>query len=76
MERRKFLRTALLGGIAGTLSFKPATLSAKPVDAAAVSFFNQFKKMPLASVGHSTTGHNMKIGTTNIDSLKVQRIKL
>ncbi|MDR0737694.1 MAG: DUF362 domain-containing protein [Prevotellaceae bacterium] len=46
------------------------------IDTAAVSFFNQFKKMPLASVGHITIGHDMKIGTTDIDTLKVQRIKL
>ena len=46
------------------------------IDTAAVSFFNQFKKMPLASVGHITIGHDMKIGTTNIYTLKVQRIKL
>jgi hypothetical protein len=46
------------------------------VDTAAVSFFNQFKKMPLASVGHITIGNDMKIGTTSIDALKVQRIKL
>jgi uncharacterized protein (DUF362 family) len=46
------------------------------IDAAAVSFFNQFKEMPLASVGHITIGHDMKIGTTHIDSLNVQRIKL
>ncbi|MDR3180797.1 MAG: DUF362 domain-containing protein [Prevotellaceae bacterium] len=46
------------------------------IDTAAVSFFNQFKKMPLASVGHITIGGDMKIGTTDIDALKVQRIKL
>lgn len=46
------------------------------IDTAALSFFNQFKKMPLESVGHITIGNDMKIGTTDIDSLKVQRIKL
>ncbi|MDR3236455.1 MAG: DUF362 domain-containing protein [Prevotellaceae bacterium] len=46
------------------------------VDTAAVKFFNQFKEMPLDSVGHITIGDDMKIGTTNIDALKVQRIKI
>jgi uncharacterized protein (DUF362 family) len=46
------------------------------IDTAALSFFNQFKKMPLADVGHITIGDDMKIGTTKIDGLKVQRIKL
>ena len=46
------------------------------VDAASVAFFNQYKKMPLADVGHIIIGEEMKIGTTGIDKLKVHRIRI
>ncbi len=46
------------------------------VDTAAVKFFNQFTKMPLADVGHINIANDMKIGTSDIDGLKVQRFKL
>ena len=46
------------------------------VDTAAVRFFNQYKTMPLEDVSHITIGNEMKIGTTNIDNLRVNRIRL
>jgi len=46
------------------------------VDTAAVRFFNQYKSMPLEEVGHITIGDEMKIGTMNIDNLRVNRIRL
>ena len=46
------------------------------VDTAALKFFNQFANMPLSKVGHINIADSMKIGTSDIDKLKVQRIKL
>jgi uncharacterized protein (DUF362 family) len=46
------------------------------VDTAAVRFFNQYKSMPLEEVGHIVIGDEMKIGTMNIDNLRVNRIRL
>ncbi len=46
------------------------------VDTAAVSFFNQFVNMPLADVKHINIANTMKTGTSNLDGLKIQRIKL
>ncbi len=45
-------------------------------DTAAVKFFNQYKKMPLNEVGHIVYGDEMKIGTTDIDKLRINRIKI
>jgi len=44
------------------------------VDAAALKFFNQFIKKPLAEVGHIKLADEMKIGTSDIDKLKINRI--
>lgn len=46
------------------------------VDTAATKFFNQIEKMPLEVVGHLAKGEELKIGTMNIDSLQVERIKM
>lgn len=46
------------------------------VDTAATKFFNQIKEMPLENVKHIANGEALNIGTTNIDSLNVKRIKL
>ena len=46
------------------------------VDTAAVRFFSQYKNMPLEDVGHIIIGDEMKIGTKNIDNLRVNRIRL
>ena len=46
------------------------------VDTAATNFFNQVREMPLESVGHLSKGEELKLGTMNLESLKVRRIKL
>ncbi len=46
------------------------------VDTAAVRFFNQFREMKLEEVGHIGIAERLKIGTTDIDKLKVERIKI
>lgn len=47
------------------------------VDTAAVKFFTQFRSdMRLEDVSHIGIGEKMKIGTTDIDKLKVERIRL
>jgi uncharacterized protein (DUF362 family) len=46
------------------------------VDTAAAKFFNQVKEMPLEKVGHLANGQAMKLGTMNLESLNVQRIRL
>ncbi len=45
-------------------------------DTAALQFFNQVEKMPLADVGHIEKGEALKLGTTNLKSLKIERIKI
>lgn len=46
------------------------------VDTAAAKFFNQVREMPLEKVGHLSNGQELKIGTMDIDKLKVKRIKI
>ena len=46
------------------------------VDTAATTFFNQVREMPLESVGHLAKGQSLKIGTMDIDSLRVKKIKI
>lgn len=46
------------------------------VDTAAVKFFNQFAEMPLADVKHIGLANDMKIGTSDIDKLRVKRVKM
>lgn len=46
------------------------------VDTAAVRFFNQFVKVPLEDVSHITIAEQMNLGTTNLDSLKVKRVRI
>ena len=45
-------------------------------DTAAVQFFNQVEKMPLTDVGHIGKGEELKLGTTDLKSLKIERIKI
>lgn len=45
-------------------------------DTAAVKFFNQFKEMKLEDVGHIVQAEKLKVGTTDIDKLTVERIKI
>lgn len=46
------------------------------VDTAATKFFNQIESMPLESVTHLAKGQALKLGTMDIDKLKVKRISL
>lgn len=46
------------------------------VDTAATKFFNQVETMPLEVVGHLAKGEELKIGTMDINSLNVKRIKI
>lgn len=46
------------------------------VDTAATLFFNQITPMPLTDVGHIAAGEKHKLGTTNLSSVNIKRIKL
>lgn len=46
------------------------------VDTAAVKFFSQFKEMKVQEVTHIGLAEKMNIGTTDIDKLKVERIRI
>ncbi len=46
------------------------------VDTAAAKFFNQIREMPLDHVGHLANGQNLKLGTMDIQSINVKRIKM
>ncbi len=46
------------------------------VDTAAAKFFNQIREMPLDHVGHLANGQALHIGTMDIESLNVKRIKM
>ena len=46
------------------------------VDTAATTFFNQVREMPLESVGHLAKAQALKVGTMDIDKLRVKKIKL
>ncbi len=46
------------------------------VDTAATNFFNQIREMPLTSVTHLSKAEELKVGTMNLESLNIKRIKL
>ena len=46
------------------------------VDTAATKFFSQYKEMSLENLPYLSMAQNVKVGTMDIDSLKVERIKL
>lgn len=46
------------------------------VDTAAAKFFNQIREMPLESVGHIATAQALGVGTMDLESLNVKRIKI
>jgi len=46
------------------------------VDTAAIKFFNQIREMPLEDVKYLKYGQDLKVGTMDIDSLNVKRIKM
>ncbi len=45
-------------------------------DTAALKFFNQFREMNMESVAHIGRAEKLNVGTTNLDSIKVERIKI
>lgn len=46
------------------------------VDTAAVSFFNQVRKMPLEKVTHISKAQDHKLGSMDLEKLKVRRVKI
>lgn len=46
------------------------------IDTASVKFFNQISKMELKDVEHIAKAEALKLGTTDIDKLKIKRIKI
>jgi uncharacterized protein (DUF362 family) len=46
------------------------------VDTAATRFFGQIRKMPIENVGHLANGQSLGIGTMDLDSLNIKRIKI
>lgn len=46
------------------------------VDTAAAKFFNQIREMPLESVGHIAAAQALGVGTMDLESLNVKRIKI
>jgi uncharacterized protein (DUF362 family) len=46
------------------------------VDTAATKFFSQYREMSLDNLPYLSMAQNVKVGTMDIDSLKVERIKL
>lgn len=46
------------------------------VDTAAARFFNQIREMPLDSVGHLANGQALNVGTMDLDSLNIKRIRM
>ena len=46
------------------------------VDTAAAKFFNQIREMPLESVGHIAAAQELGVGTMDLESLNVKRIKI
>lgn len=46
------------------------------VDTAAVRFFNQVREMAVESAGYLACGQELELGTTDLDSLNIKRIKM
>jgi uncharacterized protein (DUF362 family) len=46
------------------------------VDTAALQFFNQVKKLDPEAVKHISIGQSLKLGTANLDSITIRRIKI
>jgi len=46
------------------------------VDTASVKFFNQFREMKIEDVGHIGLSEKLNVGTTDVDKLTVERIKI
>ena len=46
------------------------------VDTAAVNFFNQFKPMTVADASHIVKSEALQLGTTKLENLKIERIRI
>ncbi len=46
------------------------------IDTAALGMFNQVKKLDMDAVGHIGKGASLKLGTTDLKALNIQRIKI
>lgn len=46
------------------------------IDTAATNFFNQVRDMPLKDVSHIEKGEAMKLGTTQLDKLRIKRVRI
>ena len=46
------------------------------VDTASVNFFSQYKTMTINDASHIRLGEEMNVGTTKLDTLKIERIRL
>lgn len=45
-------------------------------DTAALKLFNQVKKLDMVAVGHIGKGEELKLGSTDLDKIKIKRIKI
>ncbi|MDO4586203.1 MAG: DUF362 domain-containing protein [Planctomycetia bacterium] len=46
------------------------------VDTAAIKFFGQIEAMPLDSIAYLSNGQDLNVGTMDLDSLKIKRIRM
>jgi uncharacterized protein (DUF362 family) len=46
------------------------------IDTAATNFFNQVREMPLEKVGHIANAEALKVGTMQLDKLRIKRVKI
>lgn len=46
------------------------------VDTAATNFFNQVREMPLERVSYLSKAQNLRVGSMNLDKMKVKKIKM
>jgi len=46
------------------------------VDTAALGLFNQVKKLDMDAVGHISKGQELKLGTTDLSKVNIQRLKI
>ena len=46
------------------------------IDTAATNFFNQVREMPLEKVGHIANAAALKVGTMQLDKLRIKRVRI
>jgi len=46
------------------------------VDTAAVNYYNQFKSLTIADASHIILGEQLQLGTTKLENIKIERIRL